>query len=140
MLWGINFIVFNCSLGSWKKILKSVKPNDLCASLILLSYQPLLSFHFSLKACPNDYKTFSEMLEFMAHSVQTWGTTDSYIGSPDAMGTVKFFWGSLAEYYQGSGAGDTGHTHRGIAGLRVQVHFTWGRTGGESMPLLRVVL
>lgn len=83
---------------------------------------------------------FSEMLEFMAHSVQTWGTTDSYIGSPDAMGTVKFFWGSLAEYYQGSGAGDTGHTHRGIAGLRVQVHFTWGRTGGESMPLLRVVL
>lgn len=56
------------------------------------------------------------------------------------MGTVKFFWGSLAEYYQGSGAGDTGHTHRGIAGLRVQVHFTWGRTGGESMPLLRVVL
>lgn len=31
-------------------------------------------------------------------------------------------------------------THRGIAGLRVQVHFTWGRTGGESMPLLRVVL
>lgn len=60
--------------------------------------------------------------------------------SPNTIGTDRFFWGSLAEYYQGSGAGDTGHTQRNVAGLGVQVHFTWGRTGGESILLLHVVV
>lgn len=51
MLSGINFMLFNCYLGRWKKIFKSVEPNDLCAYLMFLSYQPLWSCSTFLWKC-----------------------------------------------------------------------------------------
>lgn len=56
------------------------------------------------------------------------------------MGTDRFIWGFLAEYCQGSGAGGTNYTQRTVAGLRVWVRFTWGRTEGESIPLIHVIV
>lgn len=48
------------------------------------------------------------------------------------MWTDRFFWGSLAGCYQGSGARGTSHTQRNVPGQKTQVHFAWGRRGGEN--------